>query len=372
MNFLDTPIDYLKGVGPTRAQLLKKELKIFSFGDLLWHYPFRYIDKTRIYNISDLVPEISFIQIRGKIIKFEEKGHKSSRRLIAHFSDNTGNVQLVWFKGIKWIKSSLKLDVDYIVYGKPSIYQGSYNIVHPELDKYDEQQFLKGLQAVYHSTDLLNSRGLNSRAISKLVKILLPMLNNQIDETLSRDLIEKNNLPSNLQAYHDIHCPLNTKDLIRAQKRLKFEEFFFFQLHLLKLKVRRKKEINSYPFIEIGNYFNNFYKNNLPFDLTNAQKKVLKEIRNDLRKPEQMNRLLQGDVGSGKTLVALLSMLIAIDNQYQSCLMAPTEILAQQHFQSISKYLLGMQINVHLLTGSTKKRERDIIYKELLSGEINL
>ena len=373
MHILETPIDYLKGIGPNRADLLKRELRIFTYGDLLEHYPFRYIDKSMIYNIAELYDGMQSIQIEGKIKRFTEKGHKHSKRLIAQFEDKTGVIDLVWFKGIRWIKSSLKLDTEYIVFGKPTAYKGVFNIAHPEIDiKDDNQNALTSLQAVYHSTEVLNAKGLNSRAISKLIKVLLLLLDNQLEENLSPYLIEKLNLPSREKSLFDVHCPKDIKVLVRAQKRLKFEELFFLQLHLLKLKLTRTHKSKGYAFDNLGDAFNNFYQNYLPFKLTNAQKRVLKEIRNDVRYPKQMNRLLQGDVGSGKTLVALLSMLMAVDNNYQTCLMAPTEILAHQHFNTIDKYLKEMNIRVSILTGSTKSKERKILHQKLEVGEIDL
>ena len=373
MHILETPIDYLKGVGPTRADLLKKELHIFTYGDLLHHYPFRYIDKSIVYKIADLTADMPFIQLKGQIIKFEEKGQKNSKRLIAQFKDETGILELLWFKVTRWIKSGVKLHTDYIVFGRPTAYKGIFNIVHPELDlQEEEQQISSSLQAVYHSTELLNAKGLSSRAIGKLTKALLPLLNNQLEETLSPHLISKLNLPTREQAFFDVHHPKDAKALVRAQKRLKFEEFFFLQLHLLKLKLTRIQKSKGYAFENLGDGFNDFYKKYLPFELTNAQKRVLKEIRNDVRNPQQMNRLLQGDVGSGKTLVALLSMLMAVDNHYQTCLMAPTEILAQQHYQSIAEYLKKMNVKVALLTGSTKTKDRKLLHEQLEKGDIDL
>ena len=373
MAILENPIEYLKGVGPTRAELLKKELNIYTYSDLLHHFPFRYIDKSLIYNISDLSEDLPYIQLRGKIIKFVEKGKFKSKRLIAHFQDDTGIIELVWFKGARWIKSCVKLNSDYIVFGKPSAFNNKFNIVHPELDLLDDNvNFSPGLQAVYHSTELLNAKGLSSRAISKLVVTLLPHISNNLEENLSPDLIAKLNLPSREKAFNDIHCPKDSKMLVRAQKRLKFEELFFLQLHLIKLKLTRNKKSKGYPFESLGCHFNDFYENHLPFELTNAQKNVLKEIRADVKYPQQMNRLLQGDVGSGKTLVALLSMLMAIDNNFQACLMAPTEILAKQHFNSISNYLEKMNIKVQILTGSSKTKERRILHAELEDGKIDL
>ena len=372
MHILETPIDYLKGVGPARSDLLKKELRIFTYGDLLHHYPFRYIDKSKVYKITDLISDMPSVQLKGQIIKFEEKGDKRSKRLIAHFKDETGTIELVWFKGTGWIRSGVKLHTDYIVFGKPSAFKGKFNIVHPELDLQEEEQFSGSLQAVYHSTELLNAKGLSSRAIGKLTKVLLPLLNNQLEETLSPSLISRLNLPSREQSFSHIHHPKDEKVLVRAQKRLKFEEFFFLQLHLLKLKLTRSQKSKGYALDSLGDGFNDFYKKHLPFELTNAQKRVLKEIRNDVRNPQQMNRLLQGDVGSGKTLVALLSMLMAVDNKYQACLMAPTEILANQHFKTISNYLKDQDINVSILTGSTKTKDRRILHEQLEDGEIDL
>ena len=374
MHLLSTSIEYLKGVGPKRAELLKKELEIFTFRDLLFHFPFRYIDKSKIYLVADLKPETPSIQLFGKIIKIEEKGHKKNKRLIAYFQDKSGIVELVWFKGLRWIKSSIKLNSNYLVFGKPSFFNGTYNIAHPEIDLKQENDnfFSGGFQAVYPSTELLNARGLSSRAISKLIKTLLPLIEDDFVETLSQDILSKFNLPSRIEAFFDIHVPKNTKKLVRAQKRLKFEELFFFQLHLLKTKASRQQKINGYSFNILGDNFNNFYQNYLPFDLTNAQKRVLKDIRKDLKSSKQMNRLLQGDVGSGKTLVALLSMLIAVDNSYQACIMAPTEILSQQHFQYFSEFLKDLNINIALLTGSTKTRSRKKIHEQLENGSINL
>ena len=374
MHLLSTSIEYLKGVGPKRAELLKKELEIFTFRDLLFHFPFRYIDKSKIYLVADLKPETPSIQLFGKIIKIVEKGHKKNKRLIAYFQDKSGIVELVWFKGLRWIKSSIKLNSNYLVFGKPSFFNGAYNIVHPEIDLKQENDnfFSGGFQAVYPSTELLNARGLSSRAISKLIKTLLPLIEDDFVETLSQDILSKFNLPSRIEAFFDIHAPKNTKKLVRAQKRLKFEELFFFQLHLLKTKASRQQKINGYSFNILGDNFNNFYQNYLPFDLTNAQKRVLKDIRKDLKSSKQMNRLLQGDVGSGKTLVALLSMLIAVDNSYQACIMAPTEILSQQHFEYFSEFLKDLNINIALLTGSTKTRSRKKIHEQLENGSINL
>ena len=373
MHLLSTPIEYLKGVGPIRAELLKKELHIVTFSDLLHHYPFRYIDRTVIHQIAELNTDMPHIQIKGKIIRFEKKGQKKAKRLIAFFQDNSGIIELVWFKGIRWIKAGAKMNVEYVVFGKPSGYQGKINIVHPEIDVWEEEDIVSsGLQAIYSTTEKLSAKGLNSRGIGKLIKGLIAQLKNKINETLSEKIIEKLKLPTKEESLINIHFPRNTKKLERSQKRLKFEELFFLQLHLLKVKQIRNKRFKGYVFEKVDHYFNNYYKNYLTFKLTNAQKRVLKEIRLDLKSTCQMNRLLQGDVGSGKTLVALMSMLIAVDNNFQTCMMVPTEILAHQHYKNISYELKGMNVNVALLTGSTKTKERKQLHKRLERGEINI
>ena len=372
MHILSTSIDYLKGVGPSRADLLRKELKIFTYEDLLLHYPFRYIDKTRVYNISELKSVTDFIQLRGKIISFSEKGLRNKKRLTAILQDDTGQIELVWFKGVRWVKAALKLNEEYIVFGKPSLYNRNINIAHPELELYEKRSFSVGMQPVYHLTEKLSSRGINNRTLVKLIKTLLSLLKNQIEETLSPSLINKLNLPSKEDALFHIHQPINLKVLNRAVKRLKFEEFFFLQLHLIKTKLFRRRKNHGYKLEKIDKFFNTFYYNDLEFELTNAQKKVLRQIRKDVSSNQQMNRLLQGDVGSGKTLVALLSMLMAVDNNYQACLMAPTEILANQHFNTITKYLDRQDINISLLTGSTSKKNREILHKELEDGDLNI
>ena len=360
MHILSTSIEYLKGVGPVRSELLKKELRIFTYEDLLMHFPFRYVDKSNIYKISEINDSMSQIQFRGKIIRIEEKGLKKSKRLIAYFQDSSGTIELIWFKSIKWIKQNLSLEKDYIVFGKPSFYSGKPSLVHPELDALDDNiNDLKGLYGVYSSTEKLVNKGLNSRAISKLIKNLIPLIKNNIEENLSDEILEKFKLPKKENALINVHISKDLKVLERAQKRLKFEELFFLQLHLLKSKLIRKTKSKGYSFAEIGDFFNNYYNNYLDFPLTNAQKRVMKEIRKDVRGNQQMNRLLQGDVGSGKTIVAILSMLIAIDNGFQACIMAPTEILAQQHFKTISDELSKLDIEIDILTGSKKLRKEE-------------
>ena len=373
MHILSTPIEYLKGVGPIRSELLKKELNIFTYEDLLLHFPFRYVDKSNIHLISQINDSFPHVQFRGRIKKIEEKGNKRSKRLIAYFQDSSGVIELIWFKSIRWIKQNLDLDKEYIVFGKPSFYSGKPNLVHPDLDIMDgvKEDFM-GLHGVYSTTEKLINKGLNSRAISKLVKNLLPLLENNIEENLSDEVLTKFKIPKKKNALINIHISKDLKILERAQKRLKFEELFFLQLHLLKSKQLRKTKTIGYSLADIGENFNDFYNNHLKFPLTNAQKKVIKEIRADVKKNQQMNRLLQGDVGSGKTIVALLSMLIAIDNGYQACIMAPTEILAQQHFKTMSQELKSLNIKIDILTGSKKSKARKVLLEELKNGDINL
>ena len=373
MHILSTPIEYLKGVGPIRSELLKKELNIFTYEDLLLHFPFRYVDKSNIHLISQINDSFPHVQFRGRIKKIEEKGNKRSKRLIAYFQDSSGVIELIWFKSIRWIKQNIDLDKEYIVFGKPSFFSGKPNLVHPDLDVMDgvKEDFM-GLHGVYSTTEKLINKGLNSRAISKLVKNLLPLLENNIEENLSDEVLTKFKIPKKKNALINIHISKDLKILERAQKRLKFEELFFLQLHLLKSKQLRKTKTIGYSLADIGENFNDFYNNHLKFPLTNAQKRVIKEIRADVKKNQQMNRLLQGDVGSGKTIVALLSMLIAIDNGYQACIMAPTEILAQQHFKTMSQELKSLNIKIDILTGSKKSKARKVLLEELKNGEINL
>jgi len=373
MHILSTPIEYLKGVGPIRSELLKKELNIFTYEDLLLHFPFRYVDKSNIHLISQINDSFPHVQFRGRIKKIEEKGNKRSKRLIAYFQDSSAVIELIWFKSIRWIKQNLDLDKEYIVFGKPSFFSGKPNLVHPDLDVMDgvKEDFM-GLHGVYSTTEKLINKGLNSRAISKLVKNLLPLLENNIEENLSDEVLTKFKIPKKKNALINIHISKDLQILERAQKRLKFEELFFLQLHLLKSKQLRKTKTIGYSLADIGENFNDFYNNHLKFPLTNAQKKVIKEIRADVKKNQQMNRLLQGDVGSGKTIVAILSMLIAIDNGYQACIMAPTEILAQQHFKTMSQELKSLNIKIDILTGSKKSKARKVLLEELKNGDINL
>ena len=374
MELLSTRIDFLKGVGPAKANLLKNELRIFTYGDLLSYYPFRYVDKSKIFKVSDLNSDLPFIQLKGEVIKFETIGNGRAKRLVAHFKDDTGIVKLIWFKGANWIRSSIKLNTEYLVFGKPTSFKNTFSLVHPELDLWEDynKKAHVGLQGVYHSSEKLSAKGLNSRGVLNLIKNLIPLLKNDIEENLSEKIIQELNLPSKEEALVNIHIPKNNTDFIRAQKRLKFEEFFFLQLHLLKLKLIRTKKLKGYPFPIIGDNFNEFYNNHIPFELTGAQKRVLKEIRKDVQGNAQMNRLLQGDVGSGKTLVAFLNMLMAVDNGFQACIMAPTEILAQQHLVTISDFTKNMNLEVGILTGSSKTKQRKELHEKLESGEINI
>lgn len=371
----ETPIEYLKGVGPQRAEMLKKELGVFSFGDLVNYFPFRYIDRSRFYKVSEINGDMPYVQLKGSVdnINFIGGGKKIIR-MTARFRDETGSLELVWFNGFKWLKDKYKPNIEYVVFGKPSIFSGKYNIAHPEIElpADEETSITSNLQAFYNSSEKLKSKGLDSKGISKLMKALLPQLKGMIGETLSQQLIQSLKLISHEEALMQIHFPESMEMLQKAQLRLKFEEFFFVQLRLLKLKKLRAEKVSGHKFSTVGNYFNEFYNQHLPFQLTNAQKRVIKEIRNDIGFGKQMNRLLQGDVGSGKTIVALMCMLIALDNGYQACIMAPTEILAMQHYANITKLLEKTAIPVKLLTGSTKSAVRKKILQELESGELRI
>ncbi len=372
--FFDTSIEYLKGVGPQRADLLKKELGIFTYADMIQHYPFRYVDRTRFYTVKEASAEMPYIQLKGVIRKIETIGVKRAQRLVAHFRDETGEMELVWFQGVKWVKDALKTGVKYVVFGKPNFYKGQINIVHPELDLVPEYNatLSSALQPIYNSTEKLKVRGLDSKGIAKIQKSLVQLLSPALQENLPAIIIQDLRLLSHYQALINIHLPQDNELLKKAEFRLKFEELFFVQIQLLKLRVHRKEQVIGHHFTIIGDYFNRFYKEKLPFELTNAQKKVLKEIRLDTGSGKQMNRMLQGDVGSGKTLVALMTMLMALDNNLQACIMAPTEILANQHYESITKLVEGLGINVGILTGSTRKRAREVLHESLRSGEMHI
>ncbi len=370
-NYLITPIDYLKGVGPNRADLLRSELKIHTFNDLLYFFPFRYIDKTKFYKISELNNTNSYVQIIGKFTNLKHSGNIKAPRLIGMFSDADYNeIEVVWFKGIKWIEKTIKLNNEYIIYGKLNFFNNNFSIIHPEIDTlYNQKKLLKkNLTPIYSSTESLSSRGINNKLIRELIYNIFKNSKNKFSENLNRDINEKYSLISKYDALLNIHFPENQIKLEKAQFRLKYEELFFLQLKFLIKNKESKRKFKGFKFSKIGNFFNDFYKNHLTFDLTNAQKRVIKEIRNDFASNYQMNRLLQGDVGSGKTIVAILSSLIAIDNGYQSCIVAPTEILAQQHFNNINNMLSNIGVKVNLLTGSTKKNDRKGIFGSLKEG----
>ncbi len=371
---LDNSIEYLKGVGPKRAALLKNEIGVHTFGDLLQYYPFRYIDKSRIHKISEITSDLAYVQLRGTISNLKVIGKPRAQRLTAILSDESGAMELVWFKGFKWLDGKFKPGVEYIIFGKPALFNNKYNIVHPEVDLPDEESedLSKVLQGHYSCTENLRTRGLSSRNISKLIRTMMLKVLGGIPETLSPAIIKNLGLLSREEAFQNIHFPKNQELLRKAQARLKFEELFYIQLRLLRQKIGRQEEVDGHPFANVGDYTNAFYKQHLSFELTNAQKRVIREIRADLGSGKQMNRLLQGDVGSGKTLVALMSMLIALDNNFQACLMAPTEILANQHFATISNMTSALGIRVELLTGSTKAAKRKQLHEDLRSGELQL
>jgi len=373
-DFLETNITYLQGVGPKRAELFNKELSIFTFRDLLYYFPFKYIDRTRYYTIAELDPELPFVQIKGKIRGYSTEGQGPGKRLVAEFYDETGTIKLVWFKGGKWITGSYSPGIEYIVFGKPGVFNGIINIIHPEIEAVNklEERLNSALQAQYNTTEKLKNQFLTSKTISKLIGTLLKQIKNRIPETLPAYLVTQYKLMELHESLHKIHFPSNPDELEKARHRLKFEELFYIQLNLLRFKTNRSLKFKGFVFSSVGDNFNNFYYNNLPFTLTDAQKRVMKEIRKDLGSGKQMNRLLQGDVGSGKTLVALMSMLIAIDNGYQACIMAPTEILANQHYQTISELLAGIGIKICLLTGSSKKVSRRSITESLLDRSLNI
>ncbi|MES2394821.1 MAG: ATP-dependent DNA helicase RecG, partial [Bacteroidota bacterium] len=355
---------------------MKKELRIFKYADLLAFYPFRYVDRTKFYKVKEINADLPFVQLRGKITSTKMVGVKRAQRFVATFTDETGSLELVWFQGAKWIAEKIKPHVtnEYIVFGRPSVFNGIFNISHPEIDPVSAENttFASTLQAVYNSTEKLKSRSLDSKGIARLQKSLVLLIKKNIPETLSNAVLERFQMLSREEAVKQIHFPQNPEMLKKAEFRLKFEELFFIQLKLLKQKGLREKTFRGFVFSKVGDYFNNFYNNYLPFQLTNAQKRVIKEIRLDMGSGKQMNRLLQGDVGSGKTLVALMNILICMDNGFQACLMAPTEILANQHFETISKLLKPLNINVGLLTGSKKVKERRVIHEQLQSGEMQI
>ena len=373
-NILHTDVKFLKGMGPKRADLLARELGIFTVGDLLRHYPYRYVDRTKIYKISEIDSAQTYIQLRGRITAFRKEGAKYRQRLVASFSDSSGSIDLVWFQGIKYIEKSYEIGVEYIVFGKPSIFGRKVNIAHPEIEPAALFEGNTGISLYpqYSLTEKLRSGYINSKTFQKLLSGLFQLPAWDVPETLPGYLINKLKLIPFKEAFEKIHLPSGADDIRKAEYRLKFEELFGIQLKILSQKFRNSRQTRGFVFQKVGERFNSFYKNNLHFELTEAQKRVMKEIRADMGSGKQMNRLLQGDVGSGKTLVALMSILLALDNDYQACLMAPTEILAQQHFDTISKMLEGLDIQVDLLTGSTKKSLRNKLHAKLLDGSLHI
>ena len=370
-----SPIEYLKGVGPRRAELLKKELGIFSYDQLLNYYPFRYIDRTRFYKINELDPELPLVQIVGRITDKQQIGEKHKKRIVAKFTDETGTIELVWFQSLKWVDENVMRGKVYIAFGKPSIFNGTYSISHPELESYPRPSTITGnltLQPIYNSTENLKKNFLDSKGIQKLQASIIQQHNREVQETLPSYISDKYKLISKREAIVNIHFPATAQALQDAERRLKFEELFFIQLQLLNSKQQRALKYKGVRFDKVGDKVNTFYREMLPFELTNAQKRVIKEVRVDTQRGVQMNRLVQGDVGSGKTIVALMSMLLANDNGCQACMMAPTEILARQHYQSLISLIKDDFVKVAVLTGSTTKKQRTVLHEQLESGEIDI
>ena len=367
-------IKYLPGVGPQRASLLAKELNIVSFKDLLYYFPYKYVDRSRIYTIREIDGNMPYIQLRGKFLSFETFGEGRQRRLVGHFSDGTGVMDAVWFQGLKFVMGKIKAGVEYIIFGKPTVFGGRINVAHPDVDEADELTVGNmGLQPYYNTTEKMKRMLVNSHAVEKLMRNLFHAIQREpFEETLSPWMVESFHLMPLAEALYNIHFPQNPELLRKAQYRLKFEELFYVQLNILRYTKERRNKFRGLPFEHVGEIFNTFYSQNLPFQLTGAQKRVIKEMRRDMGSGRQMNRLLQGDVGSGKTLVALMTMLIALDNGYQACMMAPTEILANQHYETICRFLAGMNVRVELLTGNVKGKRRETILKDLLTGDVKI
>ncbi|NMH88108.1 ATP-dependent DNA helicase RecG [Flavivirga algicola] len=371
---LQTPIDYLKGVGPNRADLLRKELGIHTYQDLINLFPNRYIDRTRYYKINQLQRSNADVQIIGKITAFKEVAQKRGKRLVATFQDDTGTMELVWFRGQKWIRDSLKLNKPYVIFGKTNWFSGKFSMPHPDIEELEVHKgnLRSAMQPIYPSTEKLSNRGITNRVVSKIMQQLFLETGKKFTETLSENLLAELKLISKSEALFNVHFPMSPELLSKAQFRLKFEELFYIQLQLIIKNLTQKSKIKGFPFEKVGNYFNTFFKTHLPFELTGAQKRVLKEIRADLGSNAQMNRLLQGDVGSGKTIVAFMSMLIALDNGFQACLMAPTEILSVQHYNGLLELCNKLNIRIKKLTGSTKTSERKEIHESLENGDLQV
>ena len=374
MDVFEKPIEFLKGIGPGRARILDKELDIRTFRDLLFFFPYRYVDRSKFHLINDLNESNIDVQIKGKFLDTNIIQQKKGKRLSAIFSDGNSHIELIWFKGFKWIKENIDLNSEYVVYGKINWFDNRPTLPHPEVTKINNYNIknISGIYPIYSSTEKTLRYGITQKIIREAMHNLLGILKNELNESLSNKIISELKLKSLKESFSNIHFPKSDVELIKARFRLKFEELFFIQLQLLKRYRDNKTKIKGYEFTKVGEFFNTFYKNHLPFDLTNDQKKVIKEIRKDLGTGSQMNRLLQGDVGSGKTIIALLSMLIALDNKFQACFMAPTEILAFQHHDNLKSIVKDMQIQVEILTGSTKSSIRKDIHERLLNGEINI
>jgi len=371
---LSQDIKFLTGVGPRKSVILNQELKVFTIGDLIYYFPYKYVDRTKFYTIREVNSSLPHIQVKGRITGMEMIGTGRNERLVAYLTDGTGILELIWFQGIKFVKPTLKTTVEYIVFGKPAEFNGQFSIVHPELDE-NKPESIKNegyIQAFYNTSEKLKTNFLHSKVILKLQYTALQLAKGHVYESMPAWLVQKLGLVGLETALINIHFPENPQLLRKAEYRLKFEELFYIQLKLLHLKEDRHKKFKGHIFANVGDYFNDFFYKYLPFELTGAQKRVVKEIRKDMGSGRQMNRLLQGDVGSGKTMVALMSMLIALDNGFQCCMMAPTEILANQHLISLQKFLGEMPVNVRLLTGSTKKKDRLIIHEESLNGQLHI
>lgn len=374
-DILQQDLQYLPGVGPQRKKMLNEELGIQTYGDLLQYYPYKHVDRSRLYSIRELTGDMPFVQVKGHILSFETfKMSARKERVVAHFTDGSGKVMdLTWFNGGKYAKQQYKIGTEYIVFGRPNVYNGRINVTHPDMDVAEKLELsAMGMQPYYNTSEKMKKAGLNSHALERLTKTLLEVLKTPLAETLPDFITQKLNLMSRDEALRKIHYPQNAKELERARVRLKFEELFYVQLNILRYASDQRRKYRGYVFSKVGDHFNNFYSQNLPFPLTEAQKRVIREIRKDMGSGRQMNRLLQGDVGSGKTLVALMSMLIALDNGYQACIMAPTEILAEQHLQTIMDFLHDMPIRVALLTGIVKGKKRQEILDGLLDGTVNI
>jgi ATP-dependent DNA helicase RecG len=370
--FLSSDIKFLKGLGPVRAEILNKELGLFTFEDLLHHFPFRYVDRSKFYKIREIDHESSYIQLKGKIIRLQELGDKRSRRLLATFSDGEQQLELLWFKGIKWIKSNIKIGEEIVIFGKPSFYRGKANMSHPELDTVANRQKSAPLEAVYHTTEMMKTRRVESKAIRQVMTNLVNHTNYNVPEIFSEEMCQKYKLIPRAKAFKYIHQPPSHRHIEAAQYRFKFEELFFLQLPFINQKVNRKEAATGISFSSKNPKFEDFVTNHLPFSLTGAQERVLREIKTDLCSGQQMNRLLQGDVGSGKTIVAFLNVMMAVDNGYQASLMAPTEILAIQHYIGLKELAEKIDLEIGLLTGSTTTKQRRILHEKLQNGEIKL